>query len=256
MADYLLHARPTTTSGHLFVSMVAPFTGLATSSITGLVGRACARAGVSRFGPHGMRHAVACELLAGGTSMAEIGQLLRHAQERTTAIYAKGRSDPAGLARDALPAGSRPMSMRTRAEEYLALRRCLGRTMHGDARMLRDFADRLDSAGQPRITVAAAVEWAMEPTTATPQYWRHRLSVVRGFARHLNTLDPASEIPPADLIVAPSHRKPPYVYSSAEIAALVHAAGTITAPLPAAGIQALISLIAARRASPGRDTRP
>jgi integrase/recombinase XerD len=137
------------------------------------------------------------------------------------------------------------MSMRTRAEEYLALRRCLGRTMHGDARMLRDFTDRLDSAGQPRITVAAAVEWAMEPTTATPQYWRHRLSVVRGFARHLNTLDPASEIPPADLIVAPSHRKPPYVYSSAEIAALVHAAGTITAPLPAAGTQALISLIAA-----------
>jgi integrase/recombinase XerD len=49
----------------------------------------------------------------------------------------------------------------------------------------------------------------------------------------------------ADLIVAPSHRQLPYVYSSAEIAALVHAAGTITAPLPAASIQALISLIAA-----------
>lgn len=137
------------------------------------------------------------------------------------------------------------MSMRTRAEVYLALRRSLGRTMHGDARMLRDFADQLDSAGQLRITVAAALEWAMKPTTATPQYWRHRLSVVRGFARHLNTLDPACEIPPVDLIVAPSHRKPPYVYSSAEIAALVHAAGTITAPLPAASIQALTSLIAA-----------
>ncbi len=137
------------------------------------------------------------------------------------------------------------MSMRTRAEEYLALRRSLGRTMHGDARTLREFADRLDSAGQPRITVMTALEWAMEPTTATPQYWRHRLSVVRGFARHLNTLDPTSEIPPVDLIVAPSHRKPPYVYSSVEISALVHAAGTITAPLPAAGIQALISLIAA-----------
>lgn len=101
MADYLLHARPTTTSGHLFVSMVAPFTGLATSSITGLVGRACARAGVSRFGPHGIRHAVACELLAHGASMAEIGQLLRHAQERTTAIYAK--VDQARLAALAMP---------------------------------------------------------------------------------------------------------------------------------------------------------
>ncbi len=137
------------------------------------------------------------------------------------------------------------MSMRTRAEEYLALRRSLGRKMHGEGRMLLDFAGRMDSAGQLRITVTAALQWATEPKTTTPEYWRHRLSVVRGFARHLNTLDPASEIPPVDLIVAPSHRKPPYVYSSAEIAALVHAAGTITAPLPAASIQALISLIAA-----------
>src|ERR1700737_3388985 len=75
MADYLLHARPATRSRYLFVTMVAPFTGLSTSSITGLVGRACARAGVARFGPHGIRHAAACQLLAGGASMTEIGQL-------------------------------------------------------------------------------------------------------------------------------------------------------------------------------------
>lgn len=101
MADYLLHARPATRSRHLFVTMVAPFTGLATSSITGLVGRACARAGVARFGPHGIRHAAACQLLAGGASLTEIGQLLRHAQERTTAIYAK--VDRARLAELAVP---------------------------------------------------------------------------------------------------------------------------------------------------------
>lgn len=101
MADYLVHARPTSTSRHLFLTMVAPFTGLATSSITAIVGRACARAGVSRFGPHGMRHAAACELLAGGASMEEIGQLLRHAQERTTAIYAK--VDQTRLAALAMP---------------------------------------------------------------------------------------------------------------------------------------------------------
>jgi integrase/recombinase XerD len=93
MADYLLHARPTSTPRYLFVTTVAPFTGLATSSITAIVGRACTRAGVSRFGPHGLRHAVACELLGSGASMEEIGQLLRHAQERTTAIYAKVDQD-------------------------------------------------------------------------------------------------------------------------------------------------------------------
>lgn len=137
------------------------------------------------------------------------------------------------------------MSMRTRAEEYLALRRALGHKMHGNDRMLLAFADRMDHAGQRRITVDSALEWATEPKDASPSYWRARLSVVRGFARHAHTLDPASEVPPADLIVAASPRKPPYLYSSDEIAALVHAAGTITAPLPAASMQALVSLIAA-----------
>jgi site-specific recombinase XerD len=101
MAEYLLHARPATASRALFVTLVAPFNPLATSSVTVMVARACARAGVPRFGPHGMRHAAACDLLAAGASMEEIGQLLRHAQQRTTAIYAK--VDRARLAELALP---------------------------------------------------------------------------------------------------------------------------------------------------------
>lgn len=101
LADYLLHARPATTAPHLFVTMKAPFTGLAVSSVTNVVARACERAGVPRFGPHRIRHAAACGLLAAGASMEEIGQLLRHAQQRTTAIYAK--VDQARLAELAMP---------------------------------------------------------------------------------------------------------------------------------------------------------
>jgi site-specific recombinase XerD len=101
VADYLMHARPATIARNVFITVKAPFTGLATSSVTVLVGAACARAGVSRFGPHGMRHATACDLLAAGASMEEIGQLLRHAQQRTTAIYA--RLDQARLAELARP---------------------------------------------------------------------------------------------------------------------------------------------------------
>ena len=101
IADYLLHARPATAARNLFITVKAPFTGLATSSVTVLVAAACARVGVSRFGPHGMRHAAACDLLAAGASIEEIGQLLRHAQQRTTAIYA--RLDQARLAELAMP---------------------------------------------------------------------------------------------------------------------------------------------------------
>jgi integrase/recombinase XerD len=101
MADYLLRGRPATTSPHLFVTMKAPFTGLAVSSVTQVVSRACERAGVPRFGPHRIRHAAACGLLSAGASMEEIGQLLRHAQQRTTALYAK--VDQARLAELAMP---------------------------------------------------------------------------------------------------------------------------------------------------------
>jgi integrase/recombinase XerD len=89
MADYLLHARPTTAARTVFVTLKAPFTAMATSTVTVMVARACARARVARFGPHRIRHTTACDLLAAGGSMEEIGQLLRHAQQRTTAVYAK-----------------------------------------------------------------------------------------------------------------------------------------------------------------------
>lgn len=137
------------------------------------------------------------------------------------------------------------MSMSTHAEDYLAMRRSLGFKLRGEGRMLADFAARLDDAGQATITISAALAWAAEPHEAAPAHWRRRLSVVRGFARHLATLDPACQIPPADLLAVPSHRPPPYIYSAEEIAALIHAAGTIGAPLPSATLQALISLIAA-----------
>jgi integrase/recombinase XerD len=88
-ARYLLTARPKTSATALFVTAKAPFTALAVSSITMVLARACARAGIARFGPHRIRHAAACGLLQAGASMEEIGQLLRHAQQRTTAIYAK-----------------------------------------------------------------------------------------------------------------------------------------------------------------------
>jgi hypothetical protein len=129
------------------------------------------------------------------------------------------------------------MSMRTRVEEYLAMRRSLGYKLHGEGRML------LDAAGQARLTVAAALGWACQPATASAQHRSRRMGVVRGFARHLHALDPASEIPPIDLLPARSHRPAPYLYSAEEVAALVHAAGTLSAPLHAATVQ----LISAER---------
>jgi integrase/recombinase XerD len=137
------------------------------------------------------------------------------------------------------------MSMTSRVEQYLAMRRSLGFTLRGEGRMLMDFADRLDDTGQATITVPAAVAWASEPSNTTVAHRARRLGVVRGFARYLAAFDPACQIPPPGLLPARAHRPTPYHYTTEEIAALVHASGTIAAPLPAATMQALISLIAA-----------
>lgn len=90
MGDYLQHGRPRTPARpHLFVCSVAPFGPLRTNTIISIVHRACRRASLPAFGPHRLRHAVACDLLAVGASLEEIGQLLRHSDQATTSQYAK-----------------------------------------------------------------------------------------------------------------------------------------------------------------------
>ena len=130
------------------------------------------------------------------------------------------------------------------AQEYLAMRRSLGYKLRPQGRLLLEFVGYLHDIGADTITTEAAVAWATQPSGADPIWWQRRLSVVRCFARHLKTLDPACQIPPTDLLPVRYQRKAPHLYSSAEIAALVHAAGLLAAPLPAATYQALISLLA------------
>lgn len=137
------------------------------------------------------------------------------------------------------------MSLRSHVEQYLAMRRSLGFKLRGEGRMLLEFADRLDHAGQATITVAAAVAWASEPSDSTAAHRQRRLAVVRGLAAYVAAFDPHCQIPPPGLLPGRVHRPTPYHYTAEEIAALVHAAGTIAAPLTAATMQALISLIAA-----------
>lgn len=47
------------------------------------------RAELGTVRTHRLRHTAASQLLAAGASLVEIGQLLRHRSQLTTAIYAK-----------------------------------------------------------------------------------------------------------------------------------------------------------------------
>jgi len=141
--------------------------------------------------------------------------------------------------------------LRDALADYLQLRRRLGFAMPQDARLLEGFVTFLEQAGAERISTELALDWARLPGQAHPSYWRQRLSVVRGFARHLGTLDPASEVPSQDLLPAHRPRIAPYVYTREEIAALVAAAGRLTPRLRGLRHQTLIGLLAVTAMRPG-----
>ena len=88
MVSYL-RRRPRCPSRAVFVRVTAPRRELNRSTIGWVVRAACDRAGLPRVGAHRLRHTAATEMLRRGASLAEIGEVLRHREQKTTAIYAK-----------------------------------------------------------------------------------------------------------------------------------------------------------------------
>jgi len=120
---------------------------------------------------------------------------------------------------------TRRKSMTHLAKEYLSYRRNLGFRLEKREPLLLQFAsyvDRTDHRGP--LTIALAVRWARLPAQASPMYWSNRLDVVRGFAKYLAIFDPDTEIPPYGLLGPAYCRATPYIYSEAEISALLAAA--------------------------------
>ena len=106
VADYLQQDRVASARREVFVTAIAPAAGLTREAVSGIVRRACDRAGIAQIGPHRLRHGLACAMVRAEVPLAEIGQVLRHRSPVSTAIYA--RVDVAAL-RDLAqpwPAGS------------------------------------------------------------------------------------------------------------------------------------------------------
>ncbi len=134
--------------------------------------------------------------------------------------------------------------LRLSLSDYLAVRRALGFKLEREGRMLADFVAFADAAGATSVTVEVALAWASSPAGASAVWWSQRLSMVRGFARHLQSVDPDTEVPPVDLLAARYTRRAPYVYSDSDISALLAAAGVLRDPLRAATFQAFLGLLA------------
>lgn len=89
LADYVTGGRPRCPCPTLFVTARAPYRALSPAAVRAIMGRACARARLPRLGAHRLRHTLASDLLRAGSSLTEVGQILRHRAASSTAIYAK-----------------------------------------------------------------------------------------------------------------------------------------------------------------------
>jgi integrase/recombinase XerD len=128
--------------------------------------------------------------------------------------------------------------------DYLAVRRALGYKLADHGWLLADFASFVEARGASVVTTELALAWATEPEDTLPSWWAARLRVVRGFARHLAAFDPATQIPSADLLPCHNRRAVPYLYSDAEVRAVMAAAASLRPALHAATYQTLIGLLA------------
>ncbi len=132
------------------------------------------------------------------------------------------------------------------AEDYLRLRRCLGHDLADAHRLLPRFVAYLDAIGAPTVTVVAALAWAQQPDVdPASSVWPRRMTVARGFARHLASIDVRTEIPPLGLIPSRQRWRPPFIYSHTDVAALMARARSIRYRLPAATHETVIGLLAA-----------
>ena len=130
------------------------------------------------------------------------------------------------------------------AQRYLRARRTLGVKLERHGRLLPQLIAYLEAAGASTVTSELAISWARLPGRAHPQHWAARLSIARGFAAYLQTIDPSTEIPPAGVFAVRYQRPTPYLWSGEDIGRLLEAAGELRPPLKAASYQTLFGLLA------------
>ncbi len=129
--------------------------------------------------------------------------------------------------------------------DYLLVRRALGYKLARTEKLLGQFVAHCETVGAATVTTEVAVAWATLPVDGTAWWWSQRLGVVRAFATWLQAQDPATEVPATGVFgPARSERAVPYLYTDAEVTALMDAAACLRYPLQRATYRTLVGLLA------------
>lgn len=205
VADYLRHARPPTAlDRRVLIRVKAPHCALTWCGVTQIVVAAGRRAGLGELGAHRLRHTAATQMLPRWRPAG---------RDRPGAPVTAGRGPPRSTRKwTGRRCGRSPgVGRRVRhdpavqaLDDYLAVRRALGYKLERPGQLLAQFVAYLDQAGVDTVTVTHALAWARLPEGGDTGWWAYRLSAVRGFACWLHSIDPAVEVPPADLLPSPA----------------------------------------------------
>ena len=104
-------------------------------------------------------------------------------------------------------------------ETYLVLRRTTGFAMSNAEYLLKSFAAFATERGQSHVHTQTAIDWAaLGPSVAQRDA---RLKAVCRFVRHVRIEEDRHELPPANHFGARKRRRPPHIYSAAELGRLI-----------------------------------
>ncbi len=139
-------------------------------------------------------------------------------------------------------------TMNEHLDRYLAQREAFGTGLsRRPVRDLGNFAAFATAKGQSHITTALYQRWQEQSARVSQKTWSNRLSHVWVFARWLQSLEPACEIPPRGLVQGHYRRPAPYIYSDEEIIKIVREASKLPSANGLRGItcSTLLGLLAA-----------
>ncbi len=112
-------------------------------------------------------------------------------------------------------------SLQSSVQDYLAMRRALGFKLQRHEAHLRDFVAFMQRHRARRVTGKWMVRWVRENPSTDPSYQGLRFGAIRGFAIYHSTVDPRTEVPPADLMPRTHGRNRFYLYSDEEVQRLL-----------------------------------
>lgn len=112
-------------------------------------------------------------------------------------------------------------SLHTSVRDYLTMRRALGFKLQRHEAHLLHFVAYMQRHRARRITGKWMVRWVRGNPSTDPSYQGLRFAAVRSFAIYHSTVDPRTEVPPADLMPRTQSRNRFYLYSDEEIQCLL-----------------------------------